>query len=1289
MKRLLAYLCAGALFAAGCSGGSSQEGRDEKPPETSAPKIEIVQDLTEPLDDHSLNFKPNQDSFSFENFGGGEAPADLTVNMARRLYGDSQVCSDVTNSQCTPYPVILQLISQANRSMKGGLCEGLAVLSLRLAGDAKTLAGFQNASTVAALIKEDPALLSELVYWYVTQFAIEVQEEASSYLQRHPAQLAEVLLRDFELAEQGKPSTGYTIGIYSDEGGHAVTPYRVEEVEGGYRIYIYDSNWPTEERWIDVSGDGWTYALAATNPTEAASAWSGSTGTMELTPMRSRSGPFTCSFCPTDNDSPSGTMLTVASSGSKQMAIKIETESGQRLGYYEGKFVNEIPGATYRYLISGPSTADPVLVFLPPGIETFDANVEEIEMPAPAGDSEGVEPQQQRQAEETLDEPEVQQQYSLLLLNEEKSIQIEAAIQETPEPTVEEGTGAPMSPLQTEPEMPTASLISFSDDSIEIAEVEDATVAIAIDSLQVEIPLDEGQAIEVVIAPDPEPISETPGDVIDEAPPAPVMLDIAIEDDSGEVVAEVEVDLSDYLVEEEPEEIDEGPVTTLPEEPAEEIAPVTIQIIFDEEAGEVTLEEEEVEAWVASDAEYYQAIIDDNLEEVLGESYAEEIIEREEWEMEWEDEIEEVLDLREILEAVDEEYWEDEIWEEVTYDDEWFEEEAEMQITFFAEVEDIDDWFEEEAWVPEEEWVEEWEEEDWFEEWADEEWFEAMEEEWEEEWEESEFELEEEPFNPFEMDEWEDEEPLWENRPPMEQTWEEEETEWEEPLEEEWEELPDEEFIFDFGLEDFEELEIEVWEIDPFLDTEEEWDEWEEEFWPEDMEWEAEWTEEWVEDEEEEPFSDLDLGWLLDIEEEEWDEEEWGPHPTTTIGWTEEDWDEYYEEDEWEGDLDEEEWQTDIEEGIEPEEPEGISDEESEPEPDLPPETEVDEEQVDEEELPSEEIEPEPEPELPPPPPPPVYWYDEATETWDEEGDTVLSSNTLSTTTESTTTSVLARGTDGHWYETLTTETTTTTETQAGSTVHFTTFSSTAWCGGTQYESSCGGTGPVAGNTFTTVSTAAAQSNAVVTTATEVVPASCSQGGFTGLGDWCIVDSNSRNDYDHIAFSIPTTAEENAACDCTDGDGLVDIRIDAETNLRRNQFNSNNEHGDPYIYLHHDTDSDDGEHSGDTSEITVGSLIEADDDGGRDCGNTCNNPPSNATDPDETPNVTLSNGDPVIENVADSWDSRIERELSAGDYVLRASVYNGNNDGWYRLTIRDADVPYPPEENTTNSENSA
>ncbi len=398
MKRFLAALLAGALVLAGCASDPLPPTGTLFPPTTTLPPPTTTNVVTTPTDvvttttstiapvvleevplaDYAIpNYLIRDDSFSFENFGGGEAPADLTVNMARRLYGDNQVCSDVTDNQCTPYPVILQLMSQANRSMRGGLCEGLAVLSLRLAGDLTALAAFQNTKTVAELIKEDPALLSEIAYWYVTQFAMEVQEEASSYLAMSPKDLAEVLLYDFAEAEKGNPYTGFTIGIYSDQGGHAVTPYRVEEMAGGYRIYIYDSNWPTEERWIDVSSDGqWMYALAATNPTEQSEAWSGGTGTMELTPMRSRSGPFTCSFCPQEEGEKSGTMVTVAASGSKQMALRIVTDTGQRLGYYDGKFVNEIPGATYRYLISGPSTADPVLVFLPPEVETFSADVE-------------------------------------------------------------------------------------------------------------------------------------------------------------------------------------------------------------------------------------------------------------------------------------------------------------------------------------------------------------------------------------------------------------------------------------------------------------------------------------------------------------------------------------------------------------------------------------------------------------------------------------------------------------------------------------------------------------------------------------------------------------------------------------------------------------------------------------------------------------------------------------------------------------------------------------------------
>ena len=1484
MRRLLAALFAGALFFSACSSGGSNTSTpvDETTSTTIAPIV--LEDV--PLADHAIpEYAASEDTFSFANFGGGEAPADLTVNMTRRLYGDSQVCSDVTDGQCTPYPVILQLMSQANKSMRGGLCEGLAVLSLRLAGDVETLLSYQNADTVNSLIKEDPALLSEIAYWYVTQFASEVQETASAFLEKSPAELAQVLMYDFAEAEKGNPHTGFTIGIYSEQGGHAVTPYRVEEMPSGYRIYIYDSNWPGEERWIDVSKEGtWMYALAATNPTERSEAWSGGTGTMELTPMRARSGPFTCSFCPQEEGAESGTMLTVAASGSKQMSLKIETESGQRLGYYDGAFVNEIPGATYRYLISGPSTADPVLVFLPPGIDDFSADVEEIQMPKKEEDKPKSSKDRIAELIEEKVEEETEQKFSLLVLNEEKSVQIEAVIVEEEEPERWE------QPDETEIVVEeTQSLLDFSDEAIEIAEIEEATVAIAVDALEVEVELSAGQQIEVAFAPEP-PVTEQPpsqpGQPDEPVIEAPVQdfLNIAIEDDTGEVLAAVEVDLSDYRVEDVEER---GPPTTVgpgqppEEEVEEEVAPLTIEISFDEELGEIVQEEQEIEAWVASDAEYYQAIAEDRLDEVLGESYVEEIQELvEEWEAPEIFDEEEEIDFTAILSNVEDDYWEDEQWEEVEYDDEWFEEERELMDELFGEELDVEELFEtveefveeveevrelffaereveeEEYWDeveeityeddfafqeinPEleeqlileemglEEWNEtllgpppsetvEWTEEDWEEydeereeEWVEEEWDEqafeqeVLEElgidEWPEEWGPSPTEAAEwteEDWNEHDremagdeesrileeegLDEWPED---WGPSPSETALWdesdwvaydEEQEAIWEEEMgdgtfednlmefleetqsweEEEWEEFnenPDEMFeeiiIDDEGWGDWTAEDEEQWISEEELDWMEETEDWTEEDWEN---WdnfmeggeespEEEWVEPWVEEEwgDENWTGDDEEQWILEQEGlDEWPED-WGPSPSESWDWTEEDWQEFDEqmEEEWE---DEETHHEEEEESLEE------LDENTESESDVPSDTEMDEEQMEEEDGDSEEIEwdnpyadcmgtsacenapggydswdeweqendpnwepppepgepdyiPPPEPPEPPPPPPPVYWYDEATETWDQEGDTVLSSNTLSTTTESTATSVLARGTDGHWYETITTETTTTTQSQAVSTVHFTTFSQTSWCGGDQYSSQCGGTGAIAGNTYTTVSTGATTNNAVVTTATEVVPASCSQGGFTGLGDWCIVDSNSRNDYDHVAFSIPTAAEEDAAClaaggaaeDCTDGDGLIDIRIDAESNLTRSQFNSNNEHGDPYIYLHHDTDSDDGEHSGDMSEITVGNLIEADDDGGRDCGSHCNNPPSNATDPDETPNVTLTNGDPVIENVADSWDSRIERELSAGDYVLRGSVYNGNNDGWYRLTIRDADVTYPPEETVAGQNNSA
>ena len=375
LSRVIGALVGAAVLVTGCSGGTSPR------PETSTQQTAqaITVDTTPPVETGlevsqvvTLDYQPNDDGFGFANYGGGNAPAALTVNLARRLYGDAQVCASVSaDDECTPQPVILQLIDQANRAMAGGLCEGVAVLSLRLYQEGATASLLGQEALVAALEQGDPRVAAELAFWFVTQFASETQAAAAFYREQSPSEIVATLADDFA---NPLTSAGYTLGLYSAEGGHAVTPYAVEAVDGGSRIYIYDSNWPNETRWIDVVDNVWSYALAATNPTEAATAWTGSTGTLELTPMASRQPPFACAFSPQPDGTKSMTLLTAAGSNDTQLALQVVDDQGRKLGVFDGELVNEIPGAVYRYIATS-STADPVMILLPASVENYTADV--------------------------------------------------------------------------------------------------------------------------------------------------------------------------------------------------------------------------------------------------------------------------------------------------------------------------------------------------------------------------------------------------------------------------------------------------------------------------------------------------------------------------------------------------------------------------------------------------------------------------------------------------------------------------------------------------------------------------------------------------------------------------------------------------------------------------------------------------------------------------------------------------------------------------------------------------
>ena len=1146
LERIGIVLAAAVLFVTGCSGGSSESGQNDSQSASKTTAQAMTVDTTPPVESGlevtqvvTLNYEPNQDGFGFQNYGGGNAPAALTVNLARRLYGDEQACVSVNDlGECTPQPVILQLIEQANRAMAGGLCEGFAVLSLRLYQEGATASLLGQEALVAALEQGDPRVAAELAFWFVTQFSSETQAAAAFYREQSPSEIVATLADDFA---NPLTSAGYTLGLYSAEGGHAVTPYAVEAVDNGSRIYIYDSNWPTETRWIDVVDNVWTYALAATNPTEAASAWTGSTGTLELTPMASRQPPFSCAFCPQPDGGKSMTLLTAAGSSDSQIALQVVDDQGRRLGVFDGELVNEIPGAVYRY-ISTSNSADPVLILLPAAVENYTADVETID----DSDDGAV---------------------SLFVAQDGAGARVETTIADV----TDENDDEPV-------------LAVTEEQGYEVNDLDEASVEIADENIAVSVVIEDNQELAFqFVAPEPPqqalPDAETDVDADmpaqPEAPTAP-QITLSIATDEGEQVAELEITQSE---EETPEEI-------------------TIEI---DEEGEIELVSEEIEARPATIVAELRELVEERLtaDPEEADPWFEEPAEGEEEPF--------ILDL-------DDDFWDEEVWE-----DDWHEEDDDW---VWVESEDFVEWVEEEddlgfiAELVSDEFITEMEEiiertEELIEELPD-----RIEGEWSDDGFVVEIVIVEE-----------DDEVLIVIEDPL-------------PPIEEWPEDPEDD-THSFSVDPLPDITMPDWLI-----PDDEGDDW----WDDDDIDDGIWPDipditlpEWDTEEDDEDQSDVDT----DTDTDEGDSDEADGDDSDNEG---------------EDDGDESDTETTLGEGEEQTESsdtldslDDLLDGESGPE---TPEGLV----------------------IPDDPPPQPSWSGDSYSTWEDLGDQT-STETETTTTTNVTSTLGFNSNDGYWYQQVTTATTVT-ETATVSTISSQRLRTDDWwCYDDGYgQGSCGGS-TTYGETVST--TTVADPTVVSTNTTEVVttiPANCSQGGWTGFGDWCIVGNwntgfpNNRNEREIVQFTVPddpdVTGERRR------------IVIEAESNLQLNQFNTNNQHGDPYIYLYEDDDPDVGDHTGDTDEYTRGLFIESDDDGGRDCsvgGDSwaCNNPPADAEDEAEFPNDTIvgySEPRPVIQNVANAWDSEIDRLMEPGDYAVEGTVYNANNSGWYRLTISDETI---------------
>ncbi len=288
------------------------------------------------------------------------------------MFGD-KVCASTANGKCTlTYPAE-RWMNQAVSAMKSGHCEGIAVLSSLMYYN-KTSPGLFGGNSVIDLSLQDILLQREIGYWWTTQVT---SPGGSKKVRESPKVVLETLASAF--GNGSGAGEMWVMGIYLPDGsgGHAITPYAVEDLGNGTaRILVYDNNWPKDNRFIEVDTltNSWRY-LASASPDEPNSLYSGnaSTKNLEIVSLSSRLGQQQCDFCgegsSATNESAAGSTKNIQIWQSGKARTLVTDESGQRVGILEsGQLVNEIPGAEIRNLkfgLVGIGSDYPPVILLP------------------------------------------------------------------------------------------------------------------------------------------------------------------------------------------------------------------------------------------------------------------------------------------------------------------------------------------------------------------------------------------------------------------------------------------------------------------------------------------------------------------------------------------------------------------------------------------------------------------------------------------------------------------------------------------------------------------------------------------------------------------------------------------------------------------------------------------------------------------------------------------------------------------------------------------------------------
>ena len=326
-------------------------------------------------------FEVQRDGFSFRNWNEITDPhSSVDIPMLVTMFGHSVVCRPGPTDRCVPTPRALHLVDEWNTALTGGRCEGMAVLSERMFIDLSQLNQFDaSIDTVAQLSRGNRELENEITYWWATQFTDDISAIARASREQKPSSIVQQLIHGLST------SAGYTLALYDHGMGHSLTPFAVSTIPDGWRISVYDNNFPGIDNHIDINAvtEQWTYhPRGSTNNASLTKTtrWSGSTGAIELTPMNARSGPFQCTSCHDQSGisrvSDDVVISLVPLSQHAEVGIEILTPDGTVSTLRSGPRIDGSLGAQVDITMSKDATAPRLTrVRVPSSLDSFDVRV--------------------------------------------------------------------------------------------------------------------------------------------------------------------------------------------------------------------------------------------------------------------------------------------------------------------------------------------------------------------------------------------------------------------------------------------------------------------------------------------------------------------------------------------------------------------------------------------------------------------------------------------------------------------------------------------------------------------------------------------------------------------------------------------------------------------------------------------------------------------------------------------------------------------------------------------------